>query len=983
MTRLRRTSVNRPGLPDASAPDEVSAACQKIKPLRGRTSGPTRRSTTGKWTAEEDEILRRAVQHYKGKNWKKIAECFKDRTDVQCLHRWQKVLNPELIKGPWSKEEDEVIVELVNKYGAKKWSMIAEALPGRIGKQCRERWHNHLNPAINKEPWTQEEELTLIRAHQIFGNKWAELTKFLPGRADNAIKNHWNSSVKKKLETYLASGLLDQFQGLPNVGNLNSTSSLGVQPNVNRVEDEDASECSQSSNGVNCTQFEPITETGASSLRENYKTQESSCSMEHDLEQYAMYGNAPPQFNKSCFGSHKLARMSRLSAPEESLAQLGTSGLCITSNENPAESTLLHDSVGFNSADTVEDVLIDSVKLERLLISENDCSKTLFSESRAPGCFPQDIEEKKSSSIGLDGGRSSSLCHFDIDNSFPARSSPLKSSVLVKDVSEPTMELDAIPSSRDDFICVDSPTGEAGKSDNYLKLDKGKNAPKLVAVDIFSKGNSDSTETSFSVHENKPHSKANSSQTVPSMDDNTIMQTEQQDSGTLLYDRPHFPRLDIPFFNCDLMESNGDLQHNYSPFGIRQLLLPAASLSSPRCLLLDSPIRDSTPHAALKRAKSLNSSSTSMMRKRMYEMLSPIKERKGEIKFDRESNMRSSSFSCTFSSLESIFDENGACRMSISSIEDSMQDETSVDYAFEERTKRVDKLDRRISEKNESTTNSSDKLEQESTKVDAEAKIDNTDTTFKQQPADVLIEHYLDSQLIISPRYGQANRRLAVAVLSPKSRYSRKLDRSDQVSSLDLVIGKDEKCKVPVTSVECPSKAPEEITSGAAGNDADIQSIYMIGESPGTQRDLESPSAWKLLHSFLHGPGVDIDIPLQELDYAMSPGMRNYEAFGLMRQMNPGEVIAFDQNHHEISSKTMTAIEPNLFGKDDYFIHDEKENLPPNVHLMDRRVLDFDECDGTPVKEMQSKKKFAAGNSSSAGTSSSSSSSSHLLKSCR
>lgn len=150
--------------------------------LHGRTTGPTRRSTKGQWTPEEDETLRKAVQRFQGKNWKKIAECFKDRTDVQCLHRWQKVLNPELVKGPWSKEEDDVMIELVNKYGPKKWSTIAQHLPGRIGKQCRERWHNHLNPAINKEAWTQEEELALIRAHQIYGNKWAELTKFLPGR---------------------------------------------------------------------------------------------------------------------------------------------------------------------------------------------------------------------------------------------------------------------------------------------------------------------------------------------------------------------------------------------------------------------------------------------------------------------------------------------------------------------------------------------------------------------------------------------------------------------------------------------------------------------------------------------------------------------------------------------------------------------------------------------------------------------------------
>ncbi|XP_022857418.1 transcription factor MYB3R-1-like [Olea europaea var. sylvestris] len=87
----------------------------------------------------QDEILRMAVQRFKGKNWKKIAECFKDRTDVQCLHRWQKVLNPELVKGPWSKEEDEMIIHCVNKYGPKKWSTISKHVPGRIGKQCRER----------------------------------------------------------------------------------------------------------------------------------------------------------------------------------------------------------------------------------------------------------------------------------------------------------------------------------------------------------------------------------------------------------------------------------------------------------------------------------------------------------------------------------------------------------------------------------------------------------------------------------------------------------------------------------------------------------------------------------------------------------------------------------------------------------------------------------------------------------------------------
>jgi Myb-like DNA-binding domain len=62
------------------------------------------RSSRGKWTPEEDEILRNAVQQHGGKNWKKISDCLDGRTDVQCLHRWQKVLRPGLVKGPWTKE---------------------------------------------------------------------------------------------------------------------------------------------------------------------------------------------------------------------------------------------------------------------------------------------------------------------------------------------------------------------------------------------------------------------------------------------------------------------------------------------------------------------------------------------------------------------------------------------------------------------------------------------------------------------------------------------------------------------------------------------------------------------------------------------------------------------------------------------------------------------------------------------------------------
>ncbi|OVA14115.1 SANT/Myb domain [Macleaya cordata] len=190
------------------------ATVQGCSLISKRTTGPTRRSKKGGWTELEDNMLTNAVKLYGGKNWKKIATRLKNRTDVQCLHRWQKVLNPELVKGPWTKEEDDLIIELVEKNGSKKWSVIAQSLPGRIGKQCRERWHNHLNPAIKKDAWTNEEEVTLIRAHQIYGNKWAEIARFLPGRADNSIKNHWNCSVKKKLDTYSASGFAGDLPGV-------------------------------------------------------------------------------------------------------------------------------------------------------------------------------------------------------------------------------------------------------------------------------------------------------------------------------------------------------------------------------------------------------------------------------------------------------------------------------------------------------------------------------------------------------------------------------------------------------------------------------------------------------------------------------------------------------------------------------------------------------------------------------------------------
>lgn len=149
------------------------------------------------------------VKIFKGKNWKKVAEKIKTKTDSQCLHRWQKVLDPRLVKGEWTKAEDQIIYEQVKIYGSKKWSVISKFLPGRIGKQCRERWFNHLCPSVYKTMWCIEEEWVLWLLHKDLGNKWADISKFIPGRTDNNIKNHWNSSMKKNI-AYISS----QFQNL-------------------------------------------------------------------------------------------------------------------------------------------------------------------------------------------------------------------------------------------------------------------------------------------------------------------------------------------------------------------------------------------------------------------------------------------------------------------------------------------------------------------------------------------------------------------------------------------------------------------------------------------------------------------------------------------------------------------------------------------------------------------------------------------------
>ncbi|KAF9615418.1 hypothetical protein IFM89_023079 [Coptis chinensis] len=716
-------------------PEGGSDGYQNIRPLHGRTSGPTRRSTKGQWTAEEDTLLCRAVQRFKGRNWKKIAECFKDRTDVQCLHRWQKVLNPELVKGPWSKEEDDIIVEMVNKYGAKKWSTIAQALPGRIGKQCRERWHNHLNPAINKDAWTQEEELTLIRAHQLYGNKWAELTKFLPGRTDNSIKNHWNSSVKKKLDSYLASGLLTQFHAPPNVINQNicisSSSRMQQSSRENSslqdgTETEEISECSQSSSAAGCSQIdyaipnvvpvhareeydrsEDIQRKGQSSNSSSFSKQyysalddvtrvvpEAQCGTAnsfHSCENHpSCEAGSSGNDGSSLCRSHDLPDSSAIELVHETSDLLETSKhrrVGTDGNQEP-KSVPFQSSVGFNAP--MGNSTMQPQNQELLCITEGDCRAVILSEGGTNVCFSlgnmtqsdlNSMEQCTDSSIYQSVFQSCETtgvlplnCYYPQGSSDGLRTSSCQNLFANSTVVSPN-DAKLIFGGQYDGV-RDMYNGNQDPCDDFAypcdsMIPYCDNNVEKVCLPMEPDQANDALNSELV--ENFSSVSLEADGIACSVNESTPVKTHQPDSEALFYEPPRFPSLELPFFSCDLIPSGSDLQQAYSPLGIRQLM---SSMNCSNASIWDSPSRDDSPNLFLKSAAKSFICTPSILKKRQRELLSPVQEQKIDKKLERDI---SQGFYCTsmgirsdFSSLDAIFDEIGTCAASVSSIEGTL-----------------------------------------------------------------------------------------------------------------------------------------------------------------------------------------------------------------------------------------------------------------------------------------------------------------------
>ena len=102
-------------------------------------------------------------------------------------------------KGPWTQEEDDLLLKAVSKYGTEKWGTVAKTIPGRAPNQCKERWFFRLAPDLKKTPFEDWEDSMIIALRSEFGNRWTLISAKLPGRSSCSVKNRWYTVLRKKI----------------------------------------------------------------------------------------------------------------------------------------------------------------------------------------------------------------------------------------------------------------------------------------------------------------------------------------------------------------------------------------------------------------------------------------------------------------------------------------------------------------------------------------------------------------------------------------------------------------------------------------------------------------------------------------------------------------------------------------------------------------------------------------------------------------
>ncbi|KAL7585465.1 transcription factor MYB14 [Lactuca sativa] len=181
-----------------------------------------------------------------------------------------------LKKGPWTHQEDRILIDYINLHGHPNWRALPK-LAGllRCGKSCRLRWTNYLRPDIKRGNFSREEEETIIQLHTALGNRWSAIAARLPGRTDNEIKNVWHTYLKKRLN--------------PNTNPTVTSSKFQQEVEISKEDEEDIARSSPlETNSSNQTSYNQIDSPQPSSTEISSvttSTNDNSCMEDLVLDQ--------------------------------------------------------------------------------------------------------------------------------------------------------------------------------------------------------------------------------------------------------------------------------------------------------------------------------------------------------------------------------------------------------------------------------------------------------------------------------------------------------------------------------------------------------------------------------------------------------------------------------------------------------------------------------------------------------------------------
>lgn len=396
----------------------------------------------------------------------------------------------------------------------------------------------------------------------------------------------------------------------------------------------------------------------------NVALQEVACSMP-ELGHNYHHGWGSYAGNNWLLNSNELPNLPSLDLGQESSEFLMH---CIGDDENheviPVQ---VQSSMGLNASPSV---ILGSDEPEQFLLSEDGYCRLIYPEAEVVERFSsgnltmcpnasnfngsENTLVYQPSNYQISDALNSEMLGISCSQPFAVPSQhPADDGVLVfgsdsnqfNDLSHENREEEIANSPNDGFIytgyLVNSPfDNEKDNMGLQGEPDQAKESLKLVPVDAFSPGPSNNNPTC-------------------SLNENSTVLTAQKDTGALFYEPPRFPSLEIPFFSCDLIQSGNDMQQEYSPLGIRQLMMSSGNCFSP-FRLWDSPLRDGSPDAVLKSAAKTFTCTPSILKKRNRDLVSPMSEKRIEKKLESGVNQESfSSLARDFSRLDVMFDDNG------------------------------------------------------------------------------------------------------------------------------------------------------------------------------------------------------------------------------------------------------------------------------------------------------------------------------------